>query len=359
MVTPGRTIVVVAAAVLFQAAVATAQDVRVEGVDSLRVRLNLQPQFNTTSADEEPSSEWLMRRARAGLRVWAAGFVRGDLEFGFGKGKAKLTDGYVRLSFGELDVRAGQFKRPFDALELTSSRELLVIERDGAPRGTAGPTPNGLVGDLGHATRDIGAMAEYDFGSGGLSIAAFNGSGDNDSETNDGKQVVARIAGELGGGWTVAGAWSGRREERPIDVLLGGGSDDLTEGVWRNAFEIAVTAGEYAQPGWKALAQVMVGDNEESELGGTSDAAFVAVQGIVAYHVPTYEVPYVIGVEPAGRVGWTDPNDDLDEDEATLWSAGVNLYHHDRVKTQVGVDVLSPAEGDAETAFRIMSVIGF
>jgi len=33
------------------------------------------------------------------------------------------------------------------------------------------------------------------------------------------------------------------------------------------------------------------------------------------------------------RFGWTDPDTDLDDDEATLWTAGVNLYHHDHVKT--------------------------
>lgn len=349
----GIGIVGIVAAALLQAAPAVGQNVRAGGVDSLRVRGNIQPQFQTTSVDGEPSSEWRMRRARVGIRVFAAGFVRGDVEMDVGGGKARMTDGYVRLSFGELRVQAGQFKRPFDALELNSSRELLVIERDGTPRGAAGYTPNGLVGDLGHGSRDIGAMATIGFDRGAFMLAGFNGEGDNVSEATDGKQVVARGEVELAGGWTVAGAWSGRREEAPVL------DTDATEGVWRNAFEVAVTGGEYAEPGWKALAQVMAGDNEDPDLGGTTDASFLALQGIVAYHVATFHTPYLIGIEPAARVAWTDPNGDVDDDEATLWTAGINFYHDERVKTQVGVDVLAPAVGDAETALRIMAVIGF
>ncbi len=353
---------VAGSAVLLQGAPATAQNVRAGGVDSLHVRLNVQPLFDTTTVDDEPSSRWSVRRARVGVRAWAAGFIRGEVELDVARGSARLTDATVRLSFDDLRLQAGQFKRPFDALELVSSRELPVIERDGAPRGTAGPTPNGLVADLGHAGRDIGAMAGLGLGRGEILLGAFNGEGANDAESDDGKQVVARVGvdlGEawLGGGWTVAGAWSARRETRPIDGVLpelGSG-----EGVWRNALELAAARGEYAEPGWKALAQVMAGDNEEPALGGSRDAGFLALQGVVAWHAPTYTVPYVIGVEPAGRVAWTDPNDELDDDEATLWTAGVSVYHHERVKTQVGVDVLSPAEGDAETAFRVMSVIGF
>lgn len=355
---PGRAIVgifAIGAAALAWAAPVAAQNVRAGGVDSVRVRANIQPQFQTTSVEDEPSSEWRMRRARLGIRVFAAGFVRGDLELDVGGGRARLTDAYVRLGFGDLDVQAGQFKRPFDALELTSSRELLVIERDGTPRGAAGFTPNGLVGDLGHGSRDIGAMATVGFERGAASLAAFNGEGDNETEETDGKQVAARVEVELADGWTVAGAWSGRREE----VSLLDAPVDEAEGIWRNAFELAVTGGEYAEPGWKGLAQVMAGDNEDPDLGGEPDASFLALQGVLAYHVPMYRTPYVIGIEPAARVAWTDPNGDADDDEATLWTAGVNLYHHERVKTQIGVDVLAPAEGDTETALRVMAVLGF
>ena len=67
----------------------------------------------------------------------------------------------------------------------------------------------------------------------------------------------------------------------------------------------------------------------------------------------------MIGVEPMARFGWTDPDTFPDDDEGTLWTAGLNLYHHERVKTQIQVDHVRPAEGDGETAGRVQLAIGF
>ncbi|MDX1623457.1 MAG: porin [Gemmatimonadota bacterium] len=334
---------------------AAAQNVRAKGVDSLHVRANVQPQYNTTTVDAaDASSEWLLRRARLGVRVWLAGWLRGDLEADFGKGGAKLTDAAIRLEFDpRFRLRAGQYKKPFDALELTSSKELLVIERDGAPRGTAGPTPNGLVTDLLYAARDIGAEWNGTFGRWSATVAGFNGSGANTSDEDDGKQVAARLTVEMADGWSLAGAWTANRLELPPRDA------PVLEEEWVQAGEIALTRGEYAEPGLQVLAQAMFGDNWDGGLGGGPEASFLAAQAIAAWHVAVFDVPYLIGWEPAGRVGWTDPDTDVDDDDATLWTAGVNLYHHERVKTQLGVDVLSPAEGDSEAAFRLHAVFGF
>ena len=58
---------------------ARSQTVHAKGIDSLHVKANVQIQFNTTSVDDEPSSEWLMRRARLGFRGWIAGWIRGTM----------------------------------------------------------------------------------------------------------------------------------------------------------------------------------------------------------------------------------------------------------------------------------------
>src|SRR5688572_14785169 len=114
-----------------------AQTVHVPGLDSLHVRTNIQGQFNSTSVDDEPDTAWLVRRARIMIRMFAAGWIRADVEGDFGRGGARLTDGFVRLDFDpRIRIRAGQYKKPFDAQELVSSRELLVVERDGLPRGS-------------------------------------------------------------------------------------------------------------------------------------------------------------------------------------------------------------------------------
>lgn len=337
------------ACVVFPVA-ARSQNVKAKGIDSLEVKANLQVQFNTTSVDDEPSSEWLMRRARVAVRGWIAGWIRGDVEGDFGRGGARLTDGYVTLGFAPVfALRVGQYKKPFNAHELVSSRELLVAERDGAPRGTDGPTPDGLVDDLGYSNRDIGI--EWDGRRDRFRWAAgfWNGSGDNESEDDDGKQLAARLSAEVVPGWTVSGAWTGKRISEPPDA---------PDAAWYQAVELAVTGGEYAAPGWKALGQVMVGDSWDPDLGGGDEASFLALQGIVAYHVALFSTPYLIGVEPMGRLGWADPDTDADEDQALLATAGVNLYFHEHVKTQVQADFLSP-EGDSEVALRVHTVLEF
>lgn len=330
---------------------ARSQVVHVKGIDSLNVKANLHVQFNTTSVDNEPSSEWLMRRARLGLRGWIAGWIRGDVEGDFGRGSPRLTDGYLTLGFAPvLTIRAGQYKKPYNAHELISSRELLVAERDGAPRGTGGATPDGLVDDLGYSNRDIGV--EWDGKSGRLGWAAgfWNGSGDNESEDDDGKQIAGRLDVEVAPGWTVSGAWSGKRISEPPDA---------PDATWYNAFEVAVTGGAYAEPGWKALGQLMAGDNWDPDQGGGDETSFLALQGIVGYYAPVFSIPYLVGVEPIVRLGWADPDTDADDDQALLATPGVNLYLHDRVKTQIQVDYLSPGEGDGEVALRVNTVLEF
>lgn len=325
------------------------------GVDSLRVTANIQTQFNTTSADDEPSSEWLVRRGRLGVGAWAAGWIYGFVEGDFGRGRVELTDGYARLDFAlAARVQLGHYKKPFDVLELTSSRELLVVERDGSPRGATGFTPSGLIGDLRYSDRDVGGTWSGVFGPSRLTAGVFNGAGRNRIEDDDGKQLVARLEVSAPAGWRLAGAWSGLRISEPLP-------DEDAEPAWFHAFEAAATFGEYLEPGWKGLLQGFIADNYDPDLQGGEDVSLHALQGIVAYHFGIFDVPYLIGVEPVARVGWTDPDTDAENDfESTLWTGGLNLYHHRSLKTQVGIDHLDPrADGESTTAFRIHSVLAF
>jgi hypothetical protein len=346
-----------------------AQTVSAPGVDSVRVRANLQAQFNTTSADGEADSEWLMRRARIGIGAYAAGWLQAYVEGDFGRGRAVLTDGYVSLRFDpRLVLRAGQFKVPFDELELISSRELPVVERDPLPRGATGLSPNSLLDDLGYNARDIGADWNGRFDRVRATVGVFNGQGDNEEEPDDGKQVAARLEGEVVEGWRVAGAWTGLRlSEPPV----------AEEASWYHAVELAVRGGEYAEPGPQVLGQIFFGDDYDRELFGDDDASFIAWQAIIGWHVPTYGTPFLIGWEPVVRVGQTRIEDgsvvigddavvDLTDAEpsTTVLTGGVNLYWKERIRTQVQVDWAS-FDGDGElddsddVALRIQTGFGF
>jgi phosphate-selective porin OprO/OprP len=104
------------------------------------------------------------------------------LEGDFGGGAAVLTDGYAEVRYWpEFKVRGGQFKVPFSWEELTSSRFIDFVERS---------VVNNLV-----PTRDVGAMVHGTLFSGmtEYAVGAFNGTGQNSTETNDSKDFAARL----------------------------------------------------------------------------------------------------------------------------------------------------------------------
>jgi hypothetical protein len=343
---------------------ASAQKVSAPAVDSLQLRGIAQAQFNTTSAEDEPESEWLIRRARLGARAYVGGWIQGFVEGDFGKGGARLTDGWVNLRFDKrFQLKLGQFKVPIDALELTSSRQLPVVERDPIPRGAVGFSPNGLLDDLGYNGRDIGAGWTGAWPSVTVEAGFFNGSGDNSSEDDDGKQVAARVTGKLQGTWRLAVGWTGIRVSDPP-------ADD--DAAWYNAVEIAATHGTYGEPGWRGLGQIIFGDDYDPDVFGDDDASFVALQGVAGYHVPLYNTAYLIGMEPVVRLGWARVNDGSividdelvpvgDDPETLVATGGVNLFWQDNVVTQFQVDVADPNIGDSDTevAFRFQAGFAF
>jgi hypothetical protein len=345
-----------------------AQIVSAPGVDSVRVRANVQAQFNTSSAEDVADSEWLLRRARIGIAAYAGGWLYTYVEGDFGRGDAQLTDGYVTLRFDpRLELRAGQFKVPFDELELISSRELPVVERDPLPRGAAGFSPNGLLDDLGYNARDIGADWNGRFDQVRATAGVFNGQGDNESEPDDGKQVAARVAVQIAEAWSLAGAWTGLRLSEP---------PASAEATWYQAVELAVRGGDYAKPGPQVLGQIFFGDDHDPELLGDDDAGFFAWQAIAGWHFASYKTPFLIGWEPIVRAGQTRIDDgsvlvdeeivDLSgaEPSTTVLTGGVNLYWKERIRTQIQVDWAS-FDGDGEledsddVALRIQTGFGF
>ena len=128
----------------------------------------VQTQFNTTSVAGEPGSEILIRRARFTADVVVNDFVSGRFMPEFGEGEAQLRDAWLRLTFSpSFRLTLGQFKRPFDLFELTSSTQILVIERAGSIRGVGSCGSLGGVCSLSRLTealdfsdRDVGAMID-------------------------------------------------------------------------------------------------------------------------------------------------------------------------------------------------------
>jgi len=141
--------------------------------------------------DSTLSNEFSVEKARIKLSVepldWLKGVVQVDLADAFSGGL--LKDAYVHLSPSRyIQLRAGQFKKPFSGLRLTSSAKLRMIDR--------GEGNDTIVEDLRYGDRDLGFQLsgrlvkkiKLDY-----ALGAFNGSGPDVSDTGNSKDIVARL----------------------------------------------------------------------------------------------------------------------------------------------------------------------
>lgn len=318
----------------------------------------MQFQFNTTSVDGadigEPlaSSTFETRRVRLGVNVRVGDWIRGYIEPEYALARLSLKQAW--MSF-ELDsafvVRAGQFKKPFSLINLTSSTVHPMIERGVRIRGleemlalqSTGQL-SALRGDLligeqhtlletqGYLAYDMGVAVEGRRGAFGWSAGIFNGNGPDRRDENDGKALAARLTYtvDVGTPLTFGGAWSRRELNWPT-------ADD-TDTRTGDAFEVDAELGGLRQ-GWWALAEVSSGTNLATE------ERFLGAQAVISRFFGTGGTR-LEGFEPMARVSWGDPDDSVEDDAGLLFTPGLNLYFVGRNRLMLNWDVFMP-EGAA------------
>lgn len=353
-----------AAAALSIPGAAPAQ-VRVESrALTLEVGGRVHTQLNTTSASGPgvPGSEFLVRRARLTIDATVDGWIDGRVQPDFGEGELSLKDAYVRLAFGPgLEVRFGQFKRPFDLFELTSSTRILVIERAGGVRGVdACPGPGGICSlsrfteKLEYADRDIGAEVSGVLPGGRLRYAAAvtNGTGAGAAEENGPKSFSGRLEYALAPGLVVAGNVSAHDYVDPRD------DTDARGTAWGGDVEWGDFGG-----GLHVQAGVVGGENWRNIVpdadGLPRPSTFLAAQVIAAYRIPSDGGGRVSAVEPVARVSWGDPDDDAGDDAGLLLTPGLVVHFTGRNKIAANVDYSSPESGDSEWSLKVQSYLHF
>lgn len=345
------------ASVPFMAATALAQ-VKIESrAAEIEITGRVHMQWNSTSVDGPISNEFLIRRARLTAEIKVSDLVSGKVQPDYGEGELSLKDAYLRLTFDPaFRATMGQFKRPFDVFELTSSTQILVIERAGGIRGV--DTCAGVGGvcsfsrfteKLEYSDRDIGVMVDGRVAERWqYMLSVTNGTGA-DAEDENGEK-----------------SYTGRLEFTPIaDLTIGGNvsfhdyeNEALASTERANAFGADVDWGNYSE-GLHVKAGVVAGDNWKSLNEEGDPSTFVTAQGIVSYKVPLPEVRFLEAIEPLGRVSWGDPDDDFDDDEGVLLTPGVVAFFHGRNKIAINADIWSPAEGDSEVSVKVQSYLHF
>ncbi|MEX0907171.1 MAG: porin [Gemmatimonadota bacterium] len=326
----------------------------------------VQVQFNSTSADaEEASTTFETRRVRLGTRIEVEEWITGMLEADFALGRLQLKQVWAAFELDPLFVvRAGQFKKPFSRINVTSSAEHAMIERgvrirglDDALVGAGEPdvfdeVDGALIIGEAYSLLDVQGYAAYDLGAtiegsrGGLGWAAgiFNGAGPDTRDDNDGKSFAARISYDLDVGvpLSVGGAWS-RRE------LTGVTTDGAGRG---DAFEIDAELGGFRDGPW-LLAEGALGDNL------ATGERFLGALAVLSYFAPT-DGDRVEGLEPMVRLSWGDPDRTIEGDAGVLVTPGVNLYFFGRNRLMLNWDVYVPeGELDAQHAARAQVNLNF
>lgn len=318
-------------------------------------------QWNSTSVDDADvadaiaSSTFETRRVRVAADVRVGDWIRGYIEPEYALGDLQLKQAWLSLELDPvLVIRAGQFKKPFSLINVTSSTVHPMIERGVRIRGlsdvlmarNAGEL-NALRDDLligeqhalldaqGYLGYDMGVSLEGELGGLGWAAGVFNGAGPDQRDENDAKSVAARVtyAFAAGAPITIGGGWSRRELSWPTSA------DQQTR--TGDAFEIDVEVGGLRRGLW-LLAELSSGTNLATE------ERFLGAQGVLAWFHATGSAR-VEGVEPMARISWGDPDDALDGDAGILFTPGVNLYFMSRNRLMFNWDVYVPANDRFDT----------
>lgn len=312
-------------------------------------------QFNTTSVESQPMSEWLLRRVRLDATVKVNEVVSGKVQPEFAGDRVVVQDAYLQLTFSPaVQVLAGRAKRPFSRIDLSSSNRMLPIERGVRIRGLSAREEYALVNGLHYSDRDVGLQLSGapEGAPLGLGYAAgiFRGPLHGAVGSLDTYQLAARVTARPSERLQVGAGWSGR------DF-----ADETGDAVRRlergNAFEVDVEYGSYER-GFHLLGEVAAGDVDPVAGDG-----FTAAQAWLGYR--SGEVSRSLaGVEPIFRVSWAEVGDEAGAggpQGGTLLTPGVNLYFGGLNRVMLNYDLWLPGGETAsrEGSFKAMFQMAF
>lgn len=319
-------------------------------------------QFNTTSVTGEPGSEFLIRRARPEFDITVSDFVEGKLSADFGEGELDLKDAYVKLDFDPaLQVTFGQFKRPFDLFELTSSTQILVIERTGKIRGAEVSSLSRFTERLRYSDRDIGVQITGRDRRGLVQWAAAltNGNGANREDEDGEKAFEGRLGVSPVKELTIWGGIS--TTPYATGETAGGDPDPSGDHTQAVAFQVDGEWGDFDR-GPHAQAGIVWGDNWRAVEGSDVDApTFMAWQVIGTYKFPVRKSRFVQALEPVFRISQGDPDTGVEDDGGVLLTPGFVVTFAGRNKIAFNYDVWVPQgeDLDTESSFKAQAYLHF
>jgi hypothetical protein len=319
----------------------------------------VQTEFNTTTVEEEPYTEWLLRRVRLSAKVRVNDVVSGKVQPEFAGGRISVKDAYLELNFAPgFQVLAGKAFRPFGLLPQLSSTQHLPIEPEVRIRGLTGFDEFALVSDSDYAGRGVGlqVMGRPGWAPWRLAYAAayLEGPLGNDPELigdEDDYQLAARVTAEPLDQLRIGAGWSRRDFVGPAGFVSAEPLEERVELRGGSAYEVDVEYGSFS-PGFHLLAEVSFGDQDPFQ-----DQDFWGADAWLGYRTgPLSET--VEHLESIFRASYGDPDGLLTG--GTLLTPGINVYFGGRNRVQLNYDVWLPEdESDPEGNFKTMFQLHF
>lgn len=293
-------------------------------------RVYVRDEFTKREDVAGKAGPWTGEKELASARL-SADFRRDDLriqveaEF---SGNPEVKDAYIGLALApQLDLRAGQFKMPFSAIQMESTWRLPTVRR--------GLLDELLLDRLQLAGRRPGAQAEI--APGGFhqltfKIGGWQGSGYDGDFT----------AGESGDSF--AKNWAGRVTIEPGDFELGASVESrIAEPVFAQGYE-RFWAGNVdvtwkGDGGGRVWAEVIAGESWlDDDVADDEDPIFTAGRLIAAWRLGPHgkNVPYI---EPFLMVGGLDPDSEIQSDLVYELAAGFNAGRWERWRLQLQAEV--------------------
>jgi hypothetical protein len=327
-------------------------------VDHAEIGGRFHLQLNTSSADGEVGSEFLVRRAR----IWAAArvndWIDGAVQIDVAGATASARYAFLRFSLSpEARISLGQFKRAFDNFELTSSADILVVERDGDVRGAFDCAGVGGVCSYSRfseklflSSLDVGVLLQGETAGGriGYLVSATNGTGPNAREENGTKSFSGRVEWVAADGFKL-GANAGVHDY--VNEVTG---DDA----YAPATALDVEVGDFDR-GFHLQAGIMAGQNWLNLAADGEESRFLSWQGIATYRIPVGGAHRIRAVEPLGRLSWGDPDRETGRDGGLLLTPGLVVHFDGRNKIGANVDVWHPQAGRTVWGLKAQTYLYF
>jgi hypothetical protein len=347
------------------------------GARGLKFEGQIQFQVSSSSIDSVTTWDSDLRRIRLTALADVTDRLSGSLMADFGLDRAIVQDAFLAFRTtptSPLTFQIGQFKVPFNGIQMWSDKYGLMIERGARIRGFPNTGTSEFIQAQRLSDRGRGVMAVYKPGRATFWLGGFLGNGQA-NDNNDGKEVAARFEYSvlklpaknskpliLGAAVVTNGYYGFPRDTLRV---VAGDSLRIDDPQYAWAYEGWLEYGKHLAPGLHVAGNFITGDNPTIFTGaGDDDVNFETFQGIEGWSEFLFPVSaafltgiapaFLTGIAPAFRADRFDPNTDADDDSLFLWTPGLNLYFGSTARWQLNFDVLDPAaEGrDTISGFR-------